>query len=454
MDEGIGPASQSGLPSSRSHHGGPLAMLAFAAVEYAKRTLSNGVRVLVSEMPETRSASLAIFVGAGSRMEKRDDAGTSHFLEHIVFKGTAKRPTAADISIEIESRGGVVNAATDKEVTVFWSRVPARHWRVALDVIADMILAPMLRDSDVESEKKVIVEELRMYRDQPQDRVHTLVDELLYPNHPLGWEVAGREPVVLGMAASQLRDFMDRGYAPKKIVIALAGKADAIAELFAPIADRKPPRLKAAPKPSKTRVKLLGKRTEQAHVCIGWRGVPQVHPDKYTLDMLNAILGEGMSSRLFLELREKRALAYDVHSFSSNYVDAGHEVIYAGIAPDRIGEVVEAALAQVARLRDQIVPPDELERVRDFNKGRLELRLEDTRGVSNWLAGQELFLDRVRTVDEVCAIIDGISAEDIQGVARKYLRPELAYVAAVGPRAAVATVRAPEGVEVAMEIAS
>jgi len=327
-------------------------MLAFGAVEYLKRTLPNGVRILVSEMPETRSASLAVFVGAGSRMESRKDAGTSHFLEHMVFKGTAKRPTAADISMEIESRGGVVNAATDKEVTVFWTRVPARHWRIALDVVADMVLAPMLRESDVESEKKVIVEELRMYRDQPQDRVHTLVDELLYPNHPLGWEVAGREPVVLGMAASQIRDFMDRGYAPKKIVIALAGKvdanevSDAIAELFAPIADRKPPRLKPAPKPSKTRVKLLGKRTEQAHVCIGWRGVPQVHPDKYTLDMLNAILGEGMSSRLFLELREKRALAYDVHSFSSNYLDAGHEVIYAGIAPDRISEVVDAARLQ------------------------------------------------------------------------------------------------------------
>src|SRR5258705_97999 len=325
-------------------------MLAFGAVEYLKRTLPNGVRILVSEMPETRSASLAVFVGAGSRMESRKDAGTSHFLEHMVFKGTAKRPTAADISMEIESRGAVVNALAGK------------------------------------------------------------VD------------------------ANEV--------------------SDAIAELCAPIADRKPPRLKPAPKPSKTRVKLLGKRTEQAHVCIGWRGVPQVHPDKYTLDMLNAILGEGMSSRLFLELREKRALAYDVHSFSSNYLDAGHEVIYAGIAPDRIGEVVDAALAQVARLRDEIVPPDELERVRDFNKGRLELRLEDTRGVSNWLAGPELVLDRVRTVEEVCDIIDSVSAEDIQRAAQQYLRPELAYVAAVGPRAAAATVRAPAGADRAMEIAS
>ena len=429
-------------------------------MEYEKRVLPNGVRVLVAEMPEARSASLAVFVGAGSRMESRKDAGTGHFLEHIVFKGTAKRPTAAEISQEIESRGGVVNAATDKEVTVFWSRVPARHWRVALDVVADLIRAPVLRPGDVEMEKRVVIEELRMYRDQPQDRVHTLIDELLYPKHPLGWEVAGREPVVNTLDGERLRDFMRRGYVPSKIVVAIAGHVDAeevfaaVSELFADIEPRPAPKLVAAPAAGRVRMKLLGRRTEQAHVCIGWRGVAQEHPDKYPLDMLNAILGEGMSSRLFLELREKRALAYDVHSYSANFVDAGHVVVYAGVTPDRITEVVEAALREVARMRDELVPDDEMARVRDFNKGRLELRLEDSRGVSNWLAGQELFLDRVRTVEEVCAIIDSISAQDVQRVARQYLRPELAYIAAVGPRAAIANVRVPVAEVVDMEIAS
>jgi predicted Zn-dependent peptidase len=229
---------------------------------------------------------------------------------------------------------------------------------------------------------------------------------------------------------------------------------DAVEGLFADVEPGTPAKMIPAPPAGRVRMKLFGRRTEQAHVCIGWRGVPQEHPDKYGLDMLNAILGEGMSSRLFLELREKRALAYDVHSYGTNFIDAGHMVVYAGVTPERISEVIQASLSEVAKMRDVIVPEEEIERVRDFNKGRLELRLEDSRGVSNWLAGQELFLGRVRTVDEVCAIIDSISAADVQRVARQYLRPELSYIAAVGPRAAIANVNVPGADVVDMEIAS
>src|SRR5437868_6148948 len=429
-------------------------------MEYRKVTLPNGLRILVSEMPETRSVSLAVYVGVGSRIETKEDAGTSHFLEHMVFKGSAKRPTAADISQVIESKGGVVNASTDKEVTVFWSRVPARHYLVALDVIADLICAPMLRPKDVESERNVIVEELRMYRDQPQDRVHTLVDELLCPRRPLGWEVAGREDVVLGMTTDGLRAFMQRGYAPSRTGVALAGpiRADeavlAVAEALGALAPRDPPPVAPATKPGKTRLKLLGKRAEQTNLCVAWRGVQTQHPDKYAIDMLNAVLGEGMSSRLFLELREKRGLAYDVHSYDANYADAGHIVVYAGFAPTNGAEVLAAVLREIERLREEPVPDSELERVRDFAKGRLELRLEDTRGVSGWLAAQELFLGRVRSVDEVCAIIDGIGPSDIQRVAREFLRPELAYIAAIGPRVALAAIAPPVADALAIGIAS
>ena len=246
---------------------------------------------------------------------------------------------------------------------------------------------------------------------------------------------------------------METHYAPERIVVAIAGRIDeaeaitAVRSRFGDLPARAPIKGRPAPRPGRTRTRTLAKRGEQAHVCIGWRGVPQLHPDKFAIDMLNAVLGEGMSSRLFLELREKRALAYDVHSYISNYSDAGHVVIYAGVAPTRAREAVTAALAEVARLRAELVPEAELLRVRDFVKGRIELRLEHSRGVSSWLAGQELFLDRVRSVEELIAIIDGISAADIQRVAQQYLRPELAYLAAVGPRATVSELGAPDADE-------
>jgi len=422
-------------------------------VNYERVTLDNGVRVLVEDMPDARSASIAVYVGVGSRAETKVNAGTSHFLEHMVFKGTANRPSASEISQQIEGVGGSVNASTDKEATVFSSFVPARHYLLALDVVADMVRAPLLREADVESERNVIVEEIRMYRDQAQDRVHTLIDELLYPNHPLGWEIAGRQKVVLGLTAPGLREFMETHYSPERIVVAIAGRIDeaeaiaAVRARFADLPKRKPIKGRSAPRAGRTRTRTLAKRGEQAHVCIGWRGVPQLHADKFALDLLSAVLGEGMSSRLFLEIREKRALAYDVHSYISNYSDAGHIVIYAGVAPTRAGEAVNAALAEVARLRNERVPEAELLRVRDFLKGRIELRLEHSRGVSSWLAGQELFLERIRSVEELTAIIDGISADDIQRVARTYLRPELAYLAAVGPRATVSELAAPSGDE-------
>lgn len=426
-------------------------------MRYERVTLANGLRVLVSEMPETRSVSLSVYVGVGSRVEDRTTAGTAHFLEHILFKGTAKRPTAQDISQAIEGVGGAVNASTDKEVTVFWSRMVARHYLLALDVIADMIRAPLLRQADVEQERMVVLEEIRMYRDQASDRVHGLIDELLYPKHPLGWETAGREAVVSALTPESIRAFMERGYAPARTVIALAGRLDAqeaiaaVTAQFGDLSAREPLPLRPAPAPGRVHAKQIAKRGEQAHVCIGWRGVPQDHPDRYVLDMLNAVLGEGMSSRLFQELRERRALAYDVHSYEANYLDAGHLVIYAGVAPDRAREALEVALDQVAldqvaRLRDEPVGEAELMRIRDFAKGRIELRLEDTRGVAGWLAGQELFLGRVRTVEELCAIIDSIGPADVQRVARQYLRPELAYVAAVGPRAALARLGESDGI--------
>ncbi|HEY8862173.1 MAG TPA: pitrilysin family protein, partial [Candidatus Limnocylindria bacterium] len=239
-------------------------------MQYERVVLPNGVRVLVKDMPEARSASIAVYVGVGSRAETKLNAGTSHFLEHMVFKGTANRPSASEISQQIEGVGGSVNASTDKEATVFSSFVPARHYLLALDVVADMVRAPLLRESDVESERNVIVEEIRMYRDQAQDRVHTLIDELLYPNHPLGWEIAGRQAVVLGLTAPALREFMETHYAPERIVVAIAGRIDeaeaitAVRSRFGDLAARPAVKGKPAPRAGRTRTRTLAKRGEQA----------------------------------------------------------------------------------------------------------------------------------------------------------------------------------------------
>src|SRR5207237_3209428 len=256
------------------------------------------------------------------------------------------------------------------------SAASARNIFSSEEVPTDLTETAMLKPKNVESERNMIVEERRMYRDQPQDRVHTLVDELLYPRHPLGWEVAGREEVVLGMTADRLREFMQRGYAPSRTVVALAGplRADeaisAVDEALGALAPVDVVRSKPAPRAGKGHAKLLGKRAEQTNLCVGWRSVHTTHADKFSIDMMNAVLGEGMSSRLFLELREKRGLAYDVHSYEANYADAGHLVIYAGFAPQNGAEVLKAIMREVARLRDGIVPGSGLEPVRTPASGR------------------------------------------------------------------------------------
>lgn len=414
-------------------------------MNYVRTVLPNGLRVLVAPMPEARSVTVSVVIGAGSRYERRSQAGISHFVEHILFKGSAKRPTAPEISQAVEALGGILNAFTDKEVTGFWARVPARHYLVALDVIADMIRNPILRESDVAAERQVILEEIRMNLDAPQDLVHVMMDALLFPASPLGWETAGRAAVVMKITAEALREYMDRMYAPERIVVALAGPLDvteaeaAVTTQFGDMPRRPAQKFREAPASGPLHRRMRAKRGEQAHVVLGYRGVPQSHPDKYALDMLNAVLGEGMGSRLFLELREKLSLAYDVHSFVSNYSDAGMLGIYAGVAPPRTSEAREAALREIERLVTEPVGEVELSRIRDFVKGRLELRMEDTRGVGMWIAGQELLLGQILGVEELSAIIDSVTPEDIQRVAQAYLRLELSYTTVVGPQTALAT---------------
>src|SRR5579875_202947 len=414
---------------------------------YEKTTLANGLRIVTATLPHTRSVSINLFVGAGSRYERDEEAGISHFVELMLFKGTARRPTPREIAEAIEEVGGVMNAATDKELTVYWCKVPSAHFARALDVLADNLRHSLFQPEEIEKERAVIIEELHMVQDTPSDLVGVLIDEVMWPAQPLGRDVAGSAETVRALTRDDLRAYVARQYVPANTVLAVAGQvthAQVVAVAERLLGDWPAARFGAwfpardgqcAP-----RVGLRTKRTEQVHLCLGLPGLSAVHPDRYALDVLNSILGEGMSSRLFLEVRERRGLAYDVHSYVAHFQDTGAVVISAGVEPRKLAPTIGAVLEEIERLKTEI-PEAELHKAREFIKGRLHLRMEDTRAVASWLGGQELLRQEILTVDEVTRLLDQITVDDLRRVAEAVFRRERLNLAVVGPQ------RSPERLE-------
>ncbi|MCC6173760.1 MAG: insulinase family protein [Chloroflexi bacterium] len=405
---------------------------------YERTVLANGLRVVSSTMPHTRSVSVGLYVGAGSRYETDEIAGVSHFLEHMLFKGTRRRPTAQQISEEIEGIGGVMNAATDKELTVYWAKVGHQHFTRCLDVLADALRNSLFEPGEIEKERQVILEELAMTEDSPGDLAALLIDEVLWPAQPLGRDVGGSPASVTAMDRGQILEYVARHYLPENTVLAVAGNVthDEVARLAdAHLGDweRGPfgtwHRVLDTPSP---RVAIKSKKSEQAHVCLAMPAYSSAHPDRYALDVLNTILGEGMSSRLFVEIREKLALAYDVQSYLSHFRDAGSLTVSAGVDPKRIEPTIEAAVRELQRICEP-VPQSELRKAKEFIKGRLQLRMEDTRAVASWLGGQELLRDEILTVDEILEQIERVSVDDLCRVAEDVIRPARMSVAVVGP---------------------
>jgi len=408
---------------------------------YTKSTLDNGLRVVTADIPQARSVSTAIFVGAGSRYEEKRISGISHFLEHMFFKGTRNRRTAKEISEAIEGVGGIINAEAGKEVTVFWTKVARPHFSLALDVLGDILLNSTFEPPEIEKERAVIIEELSMLMDSPQEWVDVLLDEVMWGDQPLGWDIGGTRESVSAITREDMMRYLEGHYAPENAVVSIAGAVDheaVVAELAA-LLGRWDRRLVAASYPEVAlpssrlhRAKLQSKKTEQAHFCLGLPGLSYVDPDRFTLDLLNVILGEGMSSRLFQEIREKRGLAYDVHSYVNHYRDVGSSIVYAGVDPRRIDPAIAAVLEELAKLKMPI-PALELAKAKEFWKGRMLLRLEDTRSIAAWMGGQELLLGRIMDVDEVVSIIDAISGEHLQQVAQRLFGPEHLNLAVIGP---------------------
>jgi predicted Zn-dependent peptidase len=404
------------------------------------------MRVVTQSMPGARSASVAILVPVGSRHEDEAHAGLSHLLEHLVFKGTAAHPEAGALSQVVEGVGGAINASTDRELTVFSSKVPAERLGVALHAVSELALHPILRRSDLTSEKPVIVDEIRMYVDSPSDHVFTLFDELLYGRHPLGREIAGTIGSVRRATHRGVIDHWRAGYRPGRMILAVAGAIDheqvlrAAAEWQAsgPGADGapalRPPVAEPAPEPAPAgTLRVSRRRLSQGNLCLGMPGVARDDPDRWALDLLGAILGDGMGSRLFLELRERRSLVYDVSTFSATYADAGTFGVHAGFDPEDGERVVKAILEQLDRISSDRVSADELDRAREYTRGRLELRMEDSGAVAGWIGTGEALLPRILTVDEVIEYLEAVTVDDLLRVAQRMLAPAGARLAVLGP---------------------
>jgi predicted Zn-dependent peptidase len=401
--------------------------------------LPDGPRVISARVPGSRSVSIAAYVLAGSRHEGPGQAGVAHFMEHITFKGTAAYPTTRVISEAIEGVGGSFNAATERESTVYWVRVPARQAARGVDVLGELIVRPKLEDAEIDHERTVIIEEIRSYLDDPSEYAQILLQQALFGPGAMGREICGDEADVRTLPEQTIRDFWSATYRPTNIVVAVAGDLDHDAALDLVGSsfgrgDGARTAFAAAPALPAGERYLLGHRdASQAQLAIAVPGYRRDHPDAWPLAVLNGVLGDGMSSRLFLSVREERGLAYDVGSGVTEYADAGSLAIYAGVDPKGLEAALQAILAELERLRDEPVPADELARAKAYLSGGLELRMDDSRHVASWLGGQEALHDRVLSLEEALAAIDMVEARDVQRVAMELFRDNLLRMAVVAP---------------------
>jgi predicted Zn-dependent peptidase len=406
---------------------------------YHKTTLDNGLRLITSTMPHTRSVSITIFIGTGSRYESEAEAGISHFIEHLLFKGTEKRTTAREIAEAIEGVGGILNGGTGKELTTYWCKVAQPHFQLALDVLVDILFHSKFDPQDIARERQVIIEEINMSRDSPSQRVNTLIDELLWPGHPLGREVTGNKESVAALTRDAMLNYLQGQYLPDNTVVAIAGNIQhqemvaAVSQATSSWANQQPRPGYSPYKPKEARhLQVETRDIEQAHLCLALPGLSLLHPQRFTLDLLNVILGAGMSSRLFAEIRDKLGLVYSIHSYVEHFLDSGSVIVYAGVEPKNLETVIKAILEQLHQLKEQ-VPQSELVKAKELSKGRLILRMEDSHNVAGWLGGQEILTQRILSLDQVISIIDAITADELKQLAQEIILGNELRLAVIGP---------------------
>ncbi len=407
---------------------------------YRLDRLDNGLRILTAPMPAAQSVTCAIMLAAGSRYETPETNGIAHFSEHMFFKGTEKRPTARDISMEIDKIGGEFNAFTGKEYTGYYVKCAAESRDVALDVLVDMLRNAKFAEDEIEREKGVIIEEMNMYFDTPRDYIGGVYEELLYGDNPLGWDIIGRKETVRNAKHETFREYIDHWYRPERMVVGVGGAiGEGLHEKLEELLGDLPAAKTGEPAPTRldgtngSRVKLHTKQSDQAHVTLGVYSYPLEHPDRYPLQILASILGGGMSARLFTEVRERRGLAYYVFGVNHSYTDAGSLFAQAGVDINRIDDAVSTVAGELRKVAEEPIPADELEKARSFAKGRFVLQLETPQGLIMFGLRREVLESETPDPEEILAELDKVTVEDVQRVARDLVDGRGLNLAVIGP---------------------
>src|SRR6478609_5472406 len=405
---------------------------------FERNHLDNGLRILAANMPQVQSVTCMIMLAAGSRYETPETNGIAHFSEHMFFKGTERRPSARDIAGEIDAIGGEFNAFTGKEYTAYYVKCAAEHRDIALDVLVDMLRNSRFDEEEIDREKGVIIEEMNMYFDTPRDFIGGVYEKLLYGDQPLGWDIIGRKETVRNATRPTFMDYLGRWYKPSRMVVGIAGRigddaVERVRELMGDLADGPTGEPEPALDYRDDRVTVFTKQSDQAHLVLGVPSYPIEHPDRYALQMISTVLGSGMSSRLFLEVRERRGLAYYVHGVNQSYTDAGTLFAQGGVDINRIDEAVGVIAQEFRKLAAEQVQSEELEKARALAKGRFVLQTESPNGLMLFGLRREVLEGRAAEPDELLAGLDAVTADDVQRVARDVLDGEGIRLAVIGP---------------------
>jgi len=406
---------------------------------YKKTIFDNGLRIIAHPMPGMQSVALGIWIKVGGRYEVSEFKGISHFLEHILFKGS-KKYSCRKIKESIEGVGGALNGFTSEELTCYLVKMPSRYIGLALKVLSDMVINPKFPQKEIEKEKTVIIEEIKMYKDLPQSYVYELLDELLWPNQPLGMTISGTVESVSRIGRADLFSFKEQYYIPANIVVSVAGKFEyaklenSIKNIFCSTGKKKLNKfLPVAEKQAQPQLKIFAKETEQTHLALGFHGFSRNHPLRQALALLHIILGANMSSRLFNEIREKRGLAYEIGTQVKHFQDTGVFIVHAGIDNRKINEAVRLIIKELEKAKQALATVDEFKRAKEFYLGQLMLALEDTLDHMLWIGESTASLDKAYSLAEIIQEVQKIKREDLREVAQNLFKEKHLNLALIGP---------------------